>query len=60
MKVISLSLGTTGSVLLKTQMSCYLRSPLDLCMPSTKQGVVESSELPVQGQVGLAQLLPGC
>lgn len=44
----------------RTPASCYLRGPLDLRVPSSEQGVVEPSELPVQGQVALAQLLPGC
>ena len=48
-EAVTRSLVTTDSVLPRTKMSCYLCSPLDLCVPSTKQGVIESGKLPVQG-----------
>lgn len=36
----------------------YLGGPLELCMPCPQQQVVELRQLPVQGEVGLAQVLP--
>lgn len=53
-------MATRSLVLPRSQGSSYLCSPLDLRVPRSQQGIVQSGELPVQGKVVLAQLLPGC